>query len=125
MTLEMLIADQLEVRVKHIPARPHIQNTGGSFFCCCTLLFSSPLHKEGGIGLSVRPMLCLHLILSLLRVDLGGIRPWTLIHCNAFLFLGAERSMSFASIQADLLDFRESDLRSFSHFIGLRTDVAA
>ncbi|NXV15601.1 DRC3 protein, partial [Cepphus grylle] len=28
MTLEMLIADQLEVRVKHVPVRPHIQNMG-------------------------------------------------------------------------------------------------
>ncbi|NXN60621.1 DRC3 protein, partial [Rynchops niger] len=28
MTLEMLTADQLEVRVKHIPVRPHIQNMG-------------------------------------------------------------------------------------------------
>uniref|UniRef100_A0A8D0KRN2 Dynein regulatory complex subunit 3 n=1 Tax=Strix occidentalis caurina TaxID=311401 RepID=A0A8D0KRN2_STROC len=29
MTLEMLISDQLEVRVKHTPVRPHIQNTVG------------------------------------------------------------------------------------------------
>uniref|UniRef100_A0A8D0ERP9 Dynein regulatory complex subunit 3 n=1 Tax=Strix occidentalis caurina TaxID=311401 RepID=A0A8D0ERP9_STROC len=32
MTLEMLISDQLEVRVKHTPVRPHIQNTVGVIF---------------------------------------------------------------------------------------------
>lgn len=96
-----------------------------SFFCCCTLLFSSLLHKEGGVGLPVRLMFCLHLILSLLRDDLGEIRPWTLMHCNRFLLLRAKRSMIFASIQADFLDFRERDLRSFSHFIGPCTEVIA
>uniref|UniRef100_A0A663NDX5 Dynein regulatory complex subunit 3 n=1 Tax=Athene cunicularia TaxID=194338 RepID=A0A663NDX5_ATHCN len=35
MTLEMLISDQLEVRVKHITERPHIQNTGGHFAVAC------------------------------------------------------------------------------------------
>ncbi|NXV31420.1 DRC3 protein, partial [Rissa tridactyla] len=41
MTLEMLTADQLEVRVKHIPVRPHIQNTGGSIFSFSLTIFST------------------------------------------------------------------------------------
>ncbi|NWQ85943.1 DRC3 protein, partial [Burhinus bistriatus] len=39
MTLEMLIADQLEVRVEHIPVRPPIQNMGGSLFSFSLTIF--------------------------------------------------------------------------------------
>uniref|UniRef100_U3IKG8 Dynein regulatory complex subunit 3 n=1 Tax=Anas platyrhynchos platyrhynchos TaxID=8840 RepID=U3IKG8_ANAPP len=34
MTLEIQTADQLEVRFKHIPVKPPIQDARGSFFCC-------------------------------------------------------------------------------------------
>lgn len=70
-------------------------------------------------------MFCLNVGLSLLRIDLGGVRPWTLIPCNKFLFLRAERGISLTSIQADSQSFRERELKLFSHFIGLNTEVSA
>lgn len=96
MTLEMQTVDQLEVRFKHIPDKLPIQDAGGSFFCCFTPLLSSPLHKEGCKILPVRLMFCLNLRLSLLRVDLGGIRPWTLRYV-ATDFCFSEQSAVFPS----------------------------
>lgn len=116
MTLEIQTADQLEVRFKHIPVKPPIQDARGSFFCCCTPLHSSPVHKEGRTTLPVSLMFCLNVGLSLLRVDLGGVRPWTLIPCNKFLFLRAERGISLTSIQADSQSFRERGIEVVQSF---------
>uniref|UniRef100_A0A8B9EZ06 Dynein regulatory complex subunit 3 n=1 Tax=Amazona collaria TaxID=241587 RepID=A0A8B9EZ06_9PSIT len=39
MGLEILITDQLEVRIRHIPGRPHIHNVGGSLFSFSLSIF--------------------------------------------------------------------------------------
>lgn len=98
---------------------------GHSFCCCCMPLHCSPLHKEGHAVLPVRLLLCLHLSLPLLRVEMGEIKPWTLIRCNRFLFLRAEHSVLFTPIQADFQSFKKRDLRLFSHYIGLCTELPA
>ncbi|NXN37991.1 DRC3 protein, partial [Rhinoptilus africanus] len=56
MTLEMLIADQLEVRVRHIPLRPHIQNMEGHFSVASPLCLCRDLenrHREELLEISI------------------------------------------------------------------------
>lgn len=85
MTLEVLVSNDLEVRAKLTPVRPHSHNVRGSLFCHC-----SPgeqlIPKERDTALTLRKMFCPHLILSLLRVGEGEIRPCTSIPYK-FLFL--------------------------------------